>query len=244
MPDEIDYRFGRLADDLSRVALPPAASIRGAAVKRRRNRAIAAAVVVVAGGVTAAATMLGPSHHSSIQVGTNSPTTAIGAVVTTNPPSVSTSSPTVTAPRGNTPTTSSPTSSPSTTSIGRQLPIAVQSDSQMVAAGNTGPSSSILLPTSCRSTGTTVSATGGYSNGGFVPNVYNRYGDVLVLYVFAAPSAGYAQGIQLGVSSVRDSPSVGAPAPWHVSASFDPSLGVPARCVVAAQPSHDVQLAP
>jgi hypothetical protein len=125
-----------------------------------------------------------------------------------------------------------------------QLPISVESDSQMKAAGNNGPSSSILLPTSCRVTGTTVTAEGTYANGGFVPDVYDRYGDVIVLYVRAAPSPGYAEGMQLAVSDVRQSPVVGGRGPWHVSLSVSPSAGVPARCVVAAQPTHDGQFAP
>src|SRR5580704_6858850 len=125
-----------------------------------------------------------------------------------------------------------------------QLPISVESDSQMKAEGNDGPSSSILLPTSCRLTGTTVTAEGTYANGGFVPNVYDRYGDIIVLYVLAAPSPGYAQGPQLGASGVTESPVVGSRAPWDVSLSISSSAGVPARCVVAAQPTHDLQLAP
>ncbi len=125
-----------------------------------------------------------------------------------------------------------------------QLPIAVESDSQMKAEGNNGPSSSILLPASCRLTGTTVTAEGTYADGGFVPNVYDRYGAIIVLYVRAAPSAGYPGGMQLGASDVSDSPVLGSRAPWHVSLSISPSVGVPARCVVAAQPTHDAQLAP
>jgi hypothetical protein len=126
----------------------------------------------------------------------------------------------------------------------RQLPISVESGSQMRAAGNNGPSSSILLPTSCRLTGTTVTAEGTYTNGGFVPNLYDRYGDIIVLYVSTAPSAGYPDGMQLGVSDASQSPAVGSRAPWQVSLSFSPSIGVPAECVVAAQPTHDPQFAP
>jgi hypothetical protein len=125
-----------------------------------------------------------------------------------------------------------------------QIPISVESDSQMKAAGNDGPSSSILLPTSCRLTGTTITADGTYANGGFVPNVYDRYGDIIVLYARAAPSPGYAEGMQLGASDVSESPVLGSSAPWHVSLSISPSAGVPARCVVAAQPTHDGQFAP
>jgi hypothetical protein len=125
-----------------------------------------------------------------------------------------------------------------------QIPISVESESQMKAAGNDGPSSSILLPTSCQVSGTTVTAEGVYTNGGFVPNVYNRYGDIIVLYVRAAPSPGYADGMQLGVSDVSESPVLGSAAPWRVSLSFSPSVGVPAQCIVAAQPTHDGQFAP
>jgi hypothetical protein len=125
-----------------------------------------------------------------------------------------------------------------------QIPIFVESDSQMKAEGNDGPSSSILLPTSCRLTGTTVTAQGMYTNSGFVPNVYNRYGDIIVLYVRAAPSPGYAAGMQLATSEVSASPVVGSRAPWHVSLSISPSVGVPAQCVVAAQPTHAGQFAP
>jgi hypothetical protein len=142
-----------------------------------------------------------------------------------------------------TPSTPTPTRA-ATASPGEQLPISVESDSQMTAEGNDGPSSAILLAHSCRLTGTTITAEGTYSNGGFVPNVYDRYGDIIVLYVLAAPSPGYAQGAQLGVSDVSDSPVVGSRAPWDVSLSISPSAGVPARCVVAAQPTHDLQLAP
>jgi hypothetical protein len=126
-----------------------------------------------------------------------------------------------------------------------QIPISVESDNQMKAAGNNGPSSSILLPTSCRLTGTTLTAQGTYTNGGFVPNVYSRYGDIIVLYVRAAPSAGYPDGMQVGASDITESPAVGSRSPWHVSLSVSPYFGVVlARCVVAAQPTHDGQFAP
>jgi hypothetical protein len=125
-----------------------------------------------------------------------------------------------------------------------QLPVSVESDSQMIAEGNNGPSSSILLPTSCQLTGTTITAEGTYANGGFVPNVYDRYGDIIVLYIFAAPSPGYPEGMQLAASDVSESPVLGSQAPWHISLSVPMSAGAPASCVVAAQPTHDPQFAP
>jgi len=142
---------------------------------------------------------------------------------------------------GPVPSDSSPTT---TTSPGGQLPISVESDSQMKAEGNNGPSSSILLPASCQLTGTTITAEGRYANGGFVPDVYNRYGDIIVLYVRTAPAPGYPQGMQLGASEASKSPVLGSRGRWHVSLPISPSAGVPARCLVAAQPTHDVQLAP
>jgi hypothetical protein len=135
-------------------------------------------------------------------------------------------------------------SPPTTASPGEQFPISVESDSQMRAEGNYGPSSLILLPASCRLTGTTITAEGTYTDGGFVPNVYNRYGDIIVLYALGAPSPGYPEGMQLGASDVRESPVLGNRARWHVSLPLYQSAGVPARCMVAAQPTHDGQFAP
>jgi hypothetical protein len=143
-------------------------------------------------------------------------------------------------------TTSPATGAPSAIAAASapRLAISVESHSQMRAEGNDGPSSSILLPTSCQLTGTTVTADGTYAGGGPVPNVYNRYGDIIVLYVLTAPSPGYPEGIQVGVSNASESPAVGGSGPWQVSLSIYPDIGVPARCLVAAQPTHDGQFAP
>jgi hypothetical protein len=130
-----------------------------------------------------------------------------------------------------------------TTPRGEDLTIAIQSDSQMQAAGNSGPSSSILIANSCELSGTTVTAKGVYQ-GGFAPNLYNRYGDIVELYVFGAASSGSPQGPQLAASSAKDSPSIGGDGSWQVSANVDPAVGPPETCVVAAQPTHDLQLAP
>lgn len=146
-------------------------------------------------------------------------------------------------PTSTTTSTSSTSTSSSSTATGASrgaIPITVESDVQMQAEGNNGPSSSVLLPTSCQVVGTTVTATG-VAQG--VSEVYDRYGDIIELYLFTPPSNGYQQGEQLAASSYKDAPPVGAGG-WEVSTSFDPSVGQPARCVVAAQPTHDVQLAP
>ena len=92
--------------------------------------------------------------------------------------------------------------------------------------------------------GTTITAKGSYQ-GGFAPEIYDRYGDIVELYVFGAPYSGYPQGPQLAASSATKSPSIGGHGTWQVSTQVDPSLAdQPARCVIAAQPTHDVQLAP
>jgi hypothetical protein len=114
----------------------------------------------------------------------------------------------------------------------------------MQATGNSGPSSSILAPLSCAAVGATVSARGGYTNGGFAPNVYNRYGDVVELYVYTAPVDGYPDGNQVADLGAEDRPSIGGFGTWQVTAPVDLSGGAPARCVVAAQPTHALQLAP
>jgi len=169
-------------------------------------------------------------HHSSKTVSTS---TSIPSPATTLP---ATTLPPTTLPP--TPTTAVPEVPPATIS----LPISVESDSAMQAAGNNGPSSSILMPSSCVLSGDTVTATGTYQ-GGFAPNVYNRYGDVVVLYVFGAPSSGYPQGAQLGASPASNSPVIGS-GTWRVSTAVDLPIGQPVSCVVAAQPTHEVQLAP
>jgi hypothetical protein len=181
---------------------------------------LAACVLVLLVGLGLAGLRHAHRHHSSTTASTS---TSIPSPATTLPPTTTTTVPAVV---------------PSTTS----LPISVESDSAMQAAGNNGPSSSVLTPSSCVLSGDTVTAIGTYQ-GGFAPNVYNRYGDVVVLYIFGAPSSGYPQGAQLGASSVTNSPAIGS-GTWQTSATVDLSTGQPVRCVVAAQPTHDVQLAP
>ena len=114
----------------------------------------------------------------------------------------------------------------------------------MKAAGDFGPSSSILAPSSCVLDGTTVTAEGSYTNGGFAPNVYNRYGDVVELYVYGAASADHPIGVQVAKLSAEHTAPIGGYAPWRVWAPLEASLGAPTRCVVVAQPTHAEQLAP
>lgn len=144
--------------------------------------------------------------------------------------------------------TVSPPSAPAVTAVlGRSLPVSAQSDAAMRAAGNHGPSSSILVPLSCTVTATKATARGTY-RGGFAPAVYGRYGDVIDLYVFSRAAAGNPAGIQLaGEPFTRNAPFIGGHGSWTVTVPLNKSLlsfGAPSRCLVAAQPTMDFQGAP
>jgi hypothetical protein len=123
------------------------------------------------------------------------------------------------------------------------LPVSVQSDAAMRRAGNAGPTSAILVPSSCSVSGTSALAAGTFGSG-FAPEIYARSGDVIDLYVFTAPQPGYPDGIQLATPSTPQSPRIAGRGAWRVTVPLDPSLGMPSRCVVAAQPTHDFQGAP
>ena len=124
------------------------------------------------------------------------------------------------------------------------VPVSVESDAAMRAAGNQGPSPSILVPSSCKVTARSATATGTYRDG-FAAEVYARYGDVIDLYVFSRPTAGYPEGIQLANEPFsRHSPFIRGKGPWTVTVPLDSTLGQPARCMVAAQPTMDFQGAP
>ena len=123
-----------------------------------------------------------------------------------------------------------------TNAVGNPLPIVVQP----VSAQDTS-SNEILVPTSCTISGSTVTATGNYS--GPVSEGYRRAGDVVELYVYTAPLAGYSDGIQQGLLSAEKPPPLGT-GPWAVTVPIDPTLGTPDRCAVAIQPTHQFENAP
>jgi hypothetical protein len=130
------------------------------------------------------------------------------------------------------------------TVLGRAIPASVQSDAGMRAAGDDGPSSSIMRPSSCTVTAKTATASGTYQ-GSFVPAVYQRYGDVIDLYVYTAPLKGYPNGIQLADQPfTRQAPFIAGGGRWTVTVPIATQLGRPARCVVAAQPTMEFQGAP
>ena len=127
---------------------------------------------------------------------------------------------------------------------GFSVPVSVQPDAAMRAAGNEGPTSAVLVPSSCVVTGATATVTGTYRYRP-VPAVYQRYGDVIDLYVFSAPGDGYPRGIQLAEPFTRNAPFIGGiGARWAVTVPVFTSLGRPARCMVAAQPTMDFEGAP
>ena len=181
----------------------------------------------------------GQSGGSPIVVadGTSSSTTTTATTTTTTP----TTAPSSTTIQPATTTTTQAQTSAQTPA--HPLPIAVQPDAAMRRAGNAGPSSAILVPTSCSVSGASATAQGTFA-GGFAPEVYARSGDVIDLYVFTAPQPGYPDGIQLATPSTAQSPRIGGKGPWTVTVPLDPSLGMPQRCLVAAQPTHDFQGAP
>jgi hypothetical protein len=122
------------------------------------------------------------------------------------------------------------------------VPITVQSTKQMRAAGNAGPSSSVLHPTSCTVTAKTATARG---KEGFLEELYDRYGDRIDLYVFTARKRGFPSGIQIATPFTNKAPALDrAVKSWKVSVPLMKGSGRPARCMVAAQPTHDFQGAP
>jgi hypothetical protein len=112
----------------------------------------------------------------------------------------------------------------------------------MRAAGNAGPSSSILHPTSCTVTAKTATARG---REGFTGDVYDRYGDRIDLYVFTARQRGYPAGMQLAAKPFTNkAPAVYGARSWKVTVPLIPGLVRyyrPVRCMVAAQPTYDFQ---
>ena len=118
------------------------------------------------------------------------------------------------------------------------LPIAVQPTNDGVSDPAT-----VLIPSSCVLRGSTVTATGSTS---FVAQGYLRLGDVVELYVYAAPSSGYPNGYQLGYLSQEKAPyvKVGSGGTWTVTVPLDTSLGTPARCAVTVQATHQMEDAP
>lgn len=179
--------------------------------------AVVVAVSIAGSGCSSGskASVSAPSSSSSII----NPTSSTADITSTTPP-----------------TTATP-------QVGYVVPVSGQSDAAMRIAGNNGPSSSILVPSSCTVSSTRATATGTY-HGRLAPEVYRRYGDVVDLYVFSAAAPGYPQGIQLAAPFSAGAPPIGGIGSWTVTVPIEPSLGRPVRCLIAAQPTHDFEGAP
>ncbi len=121
----------------------------------------------------------------------------------------------------------------------QSLPIQVQA-----ATDGDSPSQSILTPLSCVVTGSMVAAKGTYS--GLAEEYYRRIGAVVELYVYSAPTTGYPDGIQLGLSS-QEKPAMvlgGSRDRWETTVPFDAGHGPPARCAVTVQATHQPEYSP
>lgn len=122
-------------------------------------------------------------------------------------------------------------------SAGLQLPIRWQPVNDGVSLD-----ADILRPTRCSLTGDLVTAAGTFV--GFVSQFYLRVGDVVELYVYSAPIAGYPSGIQLAVLSEEVPPHIpgGQGGSWLVKVPIDLTLGYhPERCGVTVQATHQFE---
>jgi hypothetical protein len=118
----------------------------------------------------------------------------------------------------------------------RTVPIGVQRVNDRVSSPAT-----ILHPTSCVVEGSSVIATGTFN--GFVPQIYLRVGDVVELYVYAAPVSGYPKGVQLALLSSEKPAAIrgGSGTAWTIRTPLDLSLGSPHRCAVTVQATHQFE---
>jgi hypothetical protein len=156
---------------------------------------------------------------------------------TTRPPpaTTSTTSTTLAAPPSTPPTTSAPPTTTPAVPTSQQLPISVQP-----TISGSGADSSILLPSSCTLSGNIVTATGTF-NGGFVPEVYNRVGAVVELYVYSGLGA---QGNQIADLNNQQTYRMVGNGPWTVTTPLLSGIGSPESCQVAAQATHNFVGAP
>lgn len=98
-------------------------------------------------------------------------------------------------------------------------------------------STSILAPASCVLQDGVLTATGSFT-GEFVPEDYERYGDVVELYVYTA------EAIQLADLSAEKPYPIGGKGPWHVTVPVETQFGTPTHCLVAVQSTHAFMGAP
>jgi hypothetical protein len=121
---------------------------------------------------------------------------------------------------------------PGTTTASQQLTIGVSA--QLSSADQ---DSSILLPSSCSLQNGTLTAEGTF-NGGFAPEGYVRYGDVVELYAYTVPATAGGQATQVAELEMEKPFSMAGSGPWKVTAPVDAQLGTPDQCLVAVQSTH------
>lgn len=126
-----------------------------------------------------------------------------------------------------------PPSSTAAIPAGRPLPISVSA-----GLSSSGQDPSVLQPSSCVVAVGSVHARGAFT-GGFVPEGYRRYGDVVELYAYNSaadpPSDSDLQVLDLA----RETPgSMAGGGTWTASAPVDGQVGQPLRCFVAVQSTH------
>jgi len=124
-----------------------------------------------------------------------------------------------------------PSSTPSPTGTARKLPIAVSA-----ALSSPQQATSILAPASCTEQGGVLTATGTFT-GGFVPEVYIRWGDVVELYAYTAGQQGFL-GLQVANLAAEKPYPIGGLGPWRVTVPVAITVSSPISCLVAVQSTH------
>jgi hypothetical protein len=132
--------------------------------------------------------------------------------------------------------TSPPSSSARTTlatRVAQHLPIAVSA-----RLSSDDQNASILDPSSCVLHGRKLTARG-VCRGGYVPEGYVRYGDVVELYAYTAPQPDESDQTFQVVDLGSENPfRMAGKEPWTATGSIDTVVGVPQRCFVAVQATH------
>lgn len=113
----------------------------------------------------------------------------------------------------------------------RNLPIAVSAE---LSSPQQFPA--ILVPASCTEQGGVLTATGSFS-GGFVPEVYIRWGDAVELYAYTGSQPG-SLGVQVADLSAEKPYPIAGQGPWRVTVPVAAGFASPARCLVAVQSTH------
>jgi hypothetical protein len=160
---------------------------------------------------------------------TTTPTAATTTTTTTSTPPPTTGSGSI----GTTSITAVPATTTATPVTGQSLPVSVST-----TLSSPQQDTSILQPTSCTFDGQTVTAQGTFQ-GGLAAEGFIRYGDVVELYAYTAPSAANANQALQVIDLASESPyPIAGSGPWHASGPVDAQVGTPVTCDVAVQSTH------